>query len=80
LLGIPVVLNTSKTYQEAKTLQAKLGITSPIVVENGSAIFFDDPHSNKPESSHVFGTPRSEVLKFIQQIRALKSWEFEGFN
>jgi len=79
-LGIPIVLNTSKTYQEAKTIQKKLDITSPIVVENGSALFFDKPSSNQEESSQIFGVPRSEVLEFIQEIRTLKSWNFEGFN
>lgn len=90
-LGIPIVLNTSKTYQEAITIQAELDIKAPIIVENGSALYFDKSvarnleenlvNSNSPKSDvKVFGVERSVVLDFINNIRQSKKWQFEGFN
>lgn len=83
VLGVPVVLNTSKTYQEALTIQKQLGIKAPLIVENGSALFFDNVVVNKPNSSvdfKLFGVERSQVLDFIQSIRKTKKWRLEGFN
>ena len=37
--GIPVVLNTSKTYAETVTIREKLGIGDPFIVENGSCLY-----------------------------------------
>lgn len=79
-LGIPVILNTSKTYQEARTIQGKLSLKAPIIVENGSALFFHEDEPNKPTQHKVFGQPRSEALRFIEHIRASHPWQFEGFN
>lgn len=38
--GVPVVLNTSKTYQEVADIAAALDTQAPIIVENGAAIYF----------------------------------------
>ncbi len=75
-LGIPIVLNTSKTAQEAKALQLALGLDSPLVVENGSAIVM----SNSASSDTLFGASRYDVLNFIQSVRKEHKWRFEGFN
>lgn len=37
-LGVPVILNTSKTQVEAETLRDELGLLAPVVIENGSAL------------------------------------------
>ena len=95
-LGVPIILNTSKTYQETLTIQEKLGIKAPIIVENGSALFFpkaldinsDDSVINNSliDNTHsatevkVFGVERLKVLDFIQSIRKSKKWQLEGFN
>lgn len=78
-LGIPVVFNTSKTYDEARQLQEKLNIDAPLIVENGSALFFNND-TERPFSEKVFGTPRAEILSFIQQARQSHNWKLEGFH
>ena len=40
--GIPLILNTSKTRSECQDLAQKLGLLTPIVVENGGGISFPD--------------------------------------
>ena len=37
-LGVPVVINTSKTYAEVISLQHAIGLDAPLIVENGSAL------------------------------------------
>ena len=37
--SIPLIIVTSKTFSEVKTLQKKLDITCPFIVENGAGIF-----------------------------------------
>jgi mannosyl-3-phosphoglycerate phosphatase family protein len=88
-LGVPVVLNTSKTYSETVALQRQLGVNAPIIVENGSALFFSAAGRTKNSESpdlldgdnyKVFGVPRTDLLTFIEHIRASYNWRFEGFN
>ena len=38
--GIPIVFCTSKTFAEAVQLQEAMGISDPLIVENGGAIYF----------------------------------------
>ena len=37
---IPLILSSSKTYEEIINIRSKLGITDPFIYENGSGIFF----------------------------------------
>lgn len=37
--GVPIVINTSKTYEEVTQLQKALNIGDPFIVENGSALY-----------------------------------------
>lgn len=77
-LGIPVILNTSKTQAEAEQLQKHIGITGPMVVENGSALVFNATEcSAEPK---LFGADRKTILEFITHIRTTRKWDFAGFN
>jgi len=38
-LNIPIIFNTSKTFSESVSLQEKLNIQAPFIVENGSCIY-----------------------------------------
>lgn len=87
--NVPVILNTSKTLSETRVLQHQLGLTAPVIVENGSALFLSadefeaqsmDALPLNSEKCKVFGSPRSELLQFIDQVRASYKWQFEGFN
>lgn len=86
-LKIPVILNTSKTLQEAQQLQSKLGLMLPLIVENGSALLFNenvllpqDYDDQGDDAGIVFGVKRSAVLEFIDLTRRQYGWDFEGFN
>ena len=45
--GIPVVLNTSKTFAELRQWRERLSIPHPFIVENGSAIFLPRGYFNE---------------------------------
>ena len=89
--GIPVILNTSKTLAEVDVLSAELGLSMPVVVENGSALIFpaDWPvdlsltshgmtaHEGRWEQ--LFGAERSQLLAFLVEVRQRQDWRFEGF-
>lgn len=44
--SIPVIFNTSKTQSEVAQLQSNIGITGPMVVENGSALILPKEYEN----------------------------------
>jgi mannosyl-3-phosphoglycerate phosphatase len=76
--GWPLVFVTSKTRSEVETLQRRMGIEAPFVVENGAAAFFpsslsglDIPGARLDGSSRalVFGRRYSEVRRFVQGVR-----------
>tara|TARA_R110002111_G_scaffold227346_2_gene288940 strand:+ start:72206 stop:73060 length:855 start_codon:yes stop_codon:yes gene_type:complete len=86
--GIPLMLNTSKTAAELKSLRETLHNSDPYVVENGSAIFvpagyFDAEQeiiAQKPgDDMHVFGALRTDILTIVQKIRADEKFQFTGF-
>ena len=74
--GIPIVLNTSKTQAETQSLHQALNLSTPIVVENGSALIFNDPKFK----THVFGQARSTILDFIDDMRSTHDIQLTGFN
>ena len=87
--GIPLMLNTSKTAAELRTLREALNNIDPYVVENGSAIYFPDTSFIKSiESSaqisgkdvHVLGASRAEILSIIQKKRSEENFLFTGFS
>ncbi|MBL7002484.1 MAG: HAD-IIB family hydrolase [Gammaproteobacteria bacterium] len=79
--NIPVILNTSKTYQELLRLIQKLDIRHPFIVENGSAIFIPKGYFTKPILNKVdfpcteiddywvltLGEDLQNLQKFIEQ-------------
>lgn len=93
-LSVPVVLNTSKTLDEAMALQNQLSLQAPMIVENGSALFWGNCSTDNHNVQHdgqitinssvmkykLFGTPRNIILEFIAEVRTNYGWHFEGFN
>ena len=49
--GIPVVLNTSKTYAETVTIREQLGIGDPFIVENGSCLYLPIEQFDRPQDA-----------------------------
>lgn len=56
---IPIIFNTSKTYEETKVLQKTMQIDDPVIVENGGAIYIDG-------SPHILGKSSSDLMDFIR--------------
>lgn len=93
-LGVPVIINTSKTYAEVVSLQNEIGLDAPLIVENGSALIaaehhwltmFDqalDNYQRRPDGARqlVFGVNRDQIIAFISETRKNYDWMFEGFN
>ncbi len=86
LLNIPIICNTSKTYQEVKQLHFSLSLDSPFIVENGSAIFDSAPKNSNNNNSatqaepmHLIGANRTDILDCLALARQ-KGFKFSGFN
>lgn len=75
-LDIPVIFNTSKTLQEVKTLAAEMSLsTQPIIVENGSAIFFQ-----KTGRLVEFGVNRGELVAWLRNMVSTHGYELECYS
>lgn len=73
-LDTPIVLNTSKTLQEAQQLVAEMALAEhPIIVENGSALFFKN-------RTIEFGVKRGELISWMKQVRHDNHFEFEAYS
>lgn len=76
-LGIPVILNSSKTLAELEVWQEKLGLQTPMIAENGGVILLLPTAEN---NKHLIGRPYQEICWLINEIRSESDWLFEGFN
>lgn len=91
---VPVLLNTSKTLAEVITLQQAIGLSTPLITENGSALtvmgelnIAIEADANGPKvvtengmTSYIFGVTRERILNFIADLRRNTNWQFVGFN
>ncbi|WJG11123.1 HAD-IIB family hydrolase [Aliiglaciecola sp. LCG003] len=82
-LNIPVIPNTSKTFDELIDLRQNIGLTGPFIVENGAAIHI--PHgffAKKPSDTQwlnnhwvkQFTSRKSHWLSLLNSVKA----DFEG--
>lgn len=91
--GIPVIFNTSKTFEEVTALQADIGVRGPFIVENGSALFLptrsyahlaDDAATVSSRTGRyctiLFGAERADILQCIHALRREHGYRFEGFD
>lgn len=91
---IPIIFNTSKTFDEVRALRHAMGIDTPFIVENGSALYI--PRSgyelldlaNASEQKVcaqggywqvLFGQTREDILDCIHRLRVRNNLPFEGF-
>ncbi len=63
-LKIPVILNTSKTRAELGALLQKIGLATPYIVENGSAIY-----SAEGSLIKAVGTARAKLVAALKEAR-----------
>ena len=78
-LGIPLVLVSSKTGPEIRTLRETLGNRHPYILENGAGVvipagYFD----GGPEEVITTGRPRSSILEILAALKA-RGYRFTGF-
>ncbi len=71
--GIPVVFNTSKTLEESRQLQREIGITGPVIVENGSCIAAADTQT-------VLGQPRDAICAWLDASGCRSRYRFASFS
>ena len=90
-LNIPLVFNTSKTRAELQSFASSLGVTSPMVVENGGGIFIPeqtDPNVFWSEPGKLIlkgqwislGIPRCDIHTALQTIRKSEHLSFQSFS
>lgn len=78
-MNIPIIFNTSKTFDEILALQNQLGIHDPFIVENGSCIYL--PKSQYPKIFNeyevdsreqywelILGIKKSEISHILESI------------
>lgn len=82
----PVICNTSKTLTEVAQLHQDIGLDSPFIVENGSAIYPPAPKCGDKLKSvaqqkplHQIGSSRQAILQQLNQLRE-QGFKFSGFN
>ncbi|MGZ0709970.1 HAD-IIB family hydrolase [Coraliomargarita sp. W4R53] len=77
-LGVPLVLNSSKTLAEMEDLATELDLHSPIVAENGGllAIRKERPGDYQVE---IKGLSRDDILTAAHDLRRQMGYQFSGF-
>ena len=68
--GIPLILASSKTYEEMIDVKKTMGNHYPFIYENGSGIFF--------RKKIAFGVAHKDIKSFLESLR--KNFSFELFS
>lgn len=87
-MGIPVILCSAKTRSEQEYIRNKLGLSDPLMVENGGAVvipdgYFDDfetaPGTRKDGYSIIeIGGHSNEIRELLDRIRKELRIDFKG--
>jgi mannosyl-3-phosphoglycerate phosphatase len=77
-LGIPLILNSSKTEAEIARLRSALDLSEPFIVENGGGVFM--PAEAKSGSMIRFGKRYDEIITILKNLRGANSFQFRGFS
>ena len=86
--GIPLILNSSKTLAEMRFYSQALGLSTPLISENGTVIAFPKSMEWMPDSVDIedgYGLLRSsmnrtKILDLAYELRNLNGYNFIGFN
>lgn len=87
--NIPVILNTSKTLAEIELIQQTLGLTTPVIIENGAAIYIPiGTFDSQPKGTSIKGnywvktfcSPREYWLDFLSKHAKEYAMHFQGFS
>lgn len=76
---IPVVLNSSKTLAELRPLRAELGLTDPVIAENGA--FIDVPAGYFPQAVAVRSAPppREDIQRVYRELKQAHGYSCQAF-
>jgi len=74
-LGIPVIINSSKTLAEIAQISNDLDMNTPQIAENGSIIF--DPEENQ---THTLGADYTTICQVLDALRLEHEYSFNGFH
>jgi len=77
-LGIPLVLNSSKTVAEMESLAKDLDLDSPIVAENGGVLAIRGQRAGD-YNLEITGIARNDILGAAHGLRRQIGYKFEGF-
>ncbi|GAA5315631.1 MAG: mannosyl-3-phosphoglycerate phosphatase-related protein [Candidatus Pelagadaptatus aseana] len=85
--GIPIIINTSKTFSEVLLLRQQMGNHHPFIVENGSGIVVPNDYFDAlPESARPYGDYHlidfgADYASLCRHLSKLKSrYQFTGFS
>lgn len=73
-MGVPIILNSSKTLAELSELSSELSLADPVIAENGSLI------SIPAEPPVLWGPDYGAICQLLDQIRAEQGWQFSCFH
>jgi mannosyl-3-phosphoglycerate phosphatase len=76
-LGIPLIINSSKTRAEIIPFLDQLGVKQPFICENGAAVYFPSEHGWICEA---FSMDRKLILQNLSKIKYNKEYHFSGFS
>ena len=82
-LGIPLILNSSKTLSELLEIRVSLNNHHPLVVENGTAIFIPKNYFSgytQTLNQISLGAQRNHILQVLNRIRQSGGYSFVTFN
>lgn len=86
-LGVPLVLNSSKTFAEMAPFAAALDPLAPVIAENGTAIGYPQCWGSGAADAKVdsygveyCGMKRTELLRIAHELRERKGYRFRGFS
>ena len=70
--GVPIVFNSSKSRAEQEVYRRALGLHDPFIVENGAAIYYEDPVEGAervgPYWAEVFGLRAESIRALIEDL------------
>ena len=76
--SVPLVLCSSKTRAEMVVIHQRLSLSSPFIVENGSAVLF--PGESGSMETIVLGLPVSDVRDRLKKAALTLGIEYNGFG
>jgi len=91
---IPVILNTSKTFEEVLVWRSTLNIGHPFIIENGSALISPQDYWRAPPTRHpsvggidesdfvwdVYGISATSILAALETISTEHRFNYTGFS